>query len=516
MVRFSSTAFVILLLAACSDAGASNDVPHDARDAMTHRDMTADHPDVEAVPDGAESSPEPVDARVEAVPEGAPDAAEVADTVPDPVPDPVPDTVSDTVPDPAPDTALTDTIEPSDGTPPDGEALDLPPEQVTPPAGTVDDPIPVDDFPFVVADDTSLAPSDAIQAYACAPGVGEAGPERVYRLHLPAEGTLTVEVLEAAGVDVDVHVLTDLAENGQGQALHCVARANRRLVQGDLGPGQVFVVVDAYSQDGETWPGAHTLALEFTVPDQWQERVVAPGVLWRKKVYADLFGGHQTVNVLEVETTDPAVRVKPWTGSGACAATSAKGKGFGAVAALNGGFFNTETCESLDLVKIDGVVASYNHLLGSTQAQPTLGLSPAEVATIAPWPANHDWPEMPNALGGYPNLVTDGVVDVWPPADAIAGRNPRTAMGVQADGTLLLVTVDGRTEAGKGMTFDELAQYMLWLGADDAANLDGGGSTTLWIAGQSINGIVNHPSDNQAADHWGERKVSDGLLVLPQ
>jgi len=502
-----------LWLVACSSAGSSTDgtpqprdadetraeaVLPDGSDGMTHRDMTPADSGDEGAPERPEGWPETVDAWPERGPEAFQDAAEVTGPEDDATLEP------------------TDATEASDDAPGEAEALELPPEQVAPPAGTVDDPVPADDFPFVVDDDTSQGGSNAIASYTCAPGVGEAGPERVYRLHLPAEGTLTVEVLEAAGVDVDVHVLTDLALDGQGQALHCVARANTRLVQDGLGPGEVFVVVDSYSQGGQSWPGAHTLALEFTVQDQWQERVVAPGVFWRKKVYADLFGGRQTVSVLEVETTDPAVRVKPWTGGGDCAATSAKGKGFGAIAALNGGFFDPPTCSSLDMVKIDGVVASYNHLLGSTQAQPTLGLSPAEVATLAPWPANHDWPEMPNALGGYPNLVTDGQVDIWPAADAIAGKNPRTAMGVQADGTLLLVVVDGRTEAGDGMTFTELAEYMLWLGADDAANLDGGGSTTLWIAGQSINGIVNHPSDNDTADHWGERKVTDGLLVLPQ
>ena len=88
-------------------------------------------------------------------------------------------------------------------------------------------------------------------------------------------------------------------------------------------------------------------------------------------------------------------------------------------------------------------------------------------------------------------------------------------MGLRADGTLLLVTVDGRTEAGGGMTLTELAQYFLWLDATDAANLDGGGSTTMWLRDQSINGIVSHPSDNGLADHWGERAVSDGLLLVP-
>ncbi len=64
------------------------------------------------------------------------------------------------------------------------------------------------------------------------------------------------------------------------------------------------------------------------------------------------------------------------------------------------------------------------------------------------------------------------------------------------------------------MTEPELAQHMIWLGAIQAINLDGGGSTTMWVDGMSVNGIVSHPSDNETADHHGERWVSDGLLVF--
>ena len=55
-----------------------------------------------------------------------------------------------------------------------------------------------------------------------------------------------------------------------------------------------------------------------------------------------------------------------------------------------------------------------------------------------------------------------------------------------------------------GMTLQELADYILSLGATDAMNLDGGGSTTMFLDGN----VVNTPSDKE-----GERKVSDAILV---
>jgi exopolysaccharide biosynthesis protein len=89
----------------------------------------------------------------------------------------------------------------------------------------------------------------------------------------------------------------------------------------------------------------------------------------------------------------------------------------------------------------------------------------------------------------------------------VAGRQPRTLAGVRPDGTLLLVTVDGRRPGWSvGMTLPEAARLMRSLGASDALNLGGGGSTTMTVRGQ----VVNRPSDR-----GGERPVGDGLFVMP-
>ncbi|MCC5670895.1 phosphodiester glycosidase family protein [Nostoc sp. CHAB 5784] len=84
-------------------------------------------------------------------------------------------------------------------------------------------------------------------------------------------------------------------------------------------------------------------------------------------------------------------------------------------------------------------------------------------------------------------------------------RNPRTLAGISARGTLLLVTVDGR-QPGKsvGASFEESARIMRSLGATDALNLDGGGSTTLTINQQ----LINRPSDST-----GERPIADAIII---
>ena len=112
-------------------------------------------------------------------------------------------------------------------------------------------------------------------------------------------------------------------------------------------------------------------------------------------------------------------------------------------------------------------------------------------------------------VGGIPLLIKDGQVDVtWEQEKTtrsfVETRHPRTAVAKLKDGKFLMITVDGRSESSGGIGLYDLANYLLELGATDAMNLDGGGSTTMFLDGK----VVNHPSDKE-----GERKVSDAILV---
>jgi exopolysaccharide biosynthesis protein len=86
-------------------------------------------------------------------------------------------------------------------------------------------------------------------------------------------------------------------------------------------------------------------------------------------------------------------------------------------------------------------------------------------------------------------------------------RQPRTMAGVDAHGRLILVTVDGRQTAGsEGFTLEEAARFMRELGAVQALNLDGGGSTAMAVNGKLV---------NNTSDATGERAVGDTIQVLP-
>lgn len=121
------------------------------------------------------------------------------------------------------------------------------------------------------------------------------------------------------------------------------------------------------------------------------------------------------------------------------------------------------------------------------------------------------WEAFEFIVGGGPLLIRNGnrIRDYsmeQVQESFVAGRHPRTAVGVKLDGTWILAVVDGRQPGlSVGMTIDELGDLMEELGCQHAMNLDGGGSATFYWRGAT----VNSPSDLS-----GERPVSDAILVI--
>jgi exopolysaccharide biosynthesis protein len=115
-------------------------------------------------------------------------------------------------------------------------------------------------------------------------------------------------------------------------------------------------------------------------------------------------------------------------------------------------------------------------------------------------------------VAGVPRLIRDGKIEItWQEEKASESffktRHPRTAVALLQDGKFLMLTADGRSETSAGLSLEQLAKVLLELGAKDALNLDGGGSTTMFLAGN----VVNKPSDKE-----GERRISSAILVFPR
>lgn len=116
-------------------------------------------------------------------------------------------------------------------------------------------------------------------------------------------------------------------------------------------------------------------------------------------------------------------------------------------------------------------------------------------------------------IGGWPRILRDGenVAADAPTVEGTISRNaemkhPRTAIGFSRDSTAIyLLTVDGRSENSGGATLAELADLMRRVGAWNAMNFDGGGSTTMVVGGE----LMNKPTDAT-----GEREVGNALLIV--
>ncbi|MFJ5216694.1 phosphodiester glycosidase family protein [Streptomyces sp. NPDC088354] len=109
------------------------------------------------------------------------------------------------------------------------------------------------------------------------------------------------------------------------------------------------------------------------------------------------------------------------------------------------------------------------------------------------------------------DAATEGTLD---PLDLSFGfawsnvRQPRTLAGIDRHGRLLLATVDGRQPGvSEGFTLGEAARFMRSLGAVQALNLDGGGSTAMTVKGALV---------NVTSDATGERAVGDTIQVVPE
>ena len=103
---------------------------------------------------------------------------------------------------------------------------------------------------------------------------------------------------------------------------------------------------------------------------------------------------------------------------------------------------------------------------------------------------NPKWDNVKHIISGGPYLVKNGNVYVDVSEEkllSIGGRNPRSAVGYTSANNLIIVAVDGREGSSVGLTLYELAQFMKSLGCENAINLDGGGSTVMYVNGQIVN-----------------------------
>ena len=185
------------------------------------------------------------------------------------------------------------------------------------------------------------------------------------------------------------------------------------------------------------------------------------------------------------------------------AAKAAEARDANIVAAVNADIFNMSTGEPAGVLVMNGTIykrgigRAYFGITKSGEVVIGDSLNEATLATLQ------------EAISGFYMIVKNGQ-RVGPGLNADSNVAPKTAVGVKADGSVVIVTVDGRNYPISSSIGDyDLATIMLDLGCVDVLNLDGGGSTTYLAKyeGERALNLKNNPSDAV------ERKVSSCLFV---
>lgn len=253
---------------------------------------------------------------------------------------------------------------------------------------------------------------------------------------------------------------------------------------------------------------------------QWTKEKITKGITLKTFWFQNtLFNSNQNVSVLEVNSKGKYVFDLGFDAK-KLITTSDFGKQANAIAALNGTFFDIANGGSVDYIKSNGEVINENRLSKNGKRanhQKSALLIQKGKLSIAKWDGNSDWEKTlvaDDIMVSGPLLILNQSEEKLDTANVFnKTRHPRTAVAITKNNKVLLITVDGRNANSAGMSLFELSKLMRWLQADDAINLDGGGSTTLWINNWGENGVVNYPTDNRKWDHEGQRKVANVLLL---
>jgi len=263
------------------------------------------------------------------------------------------------------------------------------------------------------------------------------------------------------------------------------------------------------------------------VNSPWLIERIAKGVVWKRVHFqqSDLFDADQNINIIEIENRRKKLTWEIITADslskkdkkrGQLRPTSQLAKENNAQIAINGGFFDVKNGGSVDFIKVKGQTPDTTRASKGTKAsfhgQAAVVLEKNKIK-LKKGEQSVGW----EYFLPYNNILLSGPLLRWEGKDELLPKNafndnrhPRSCICTTKSNTTLLITVDGRASESYGMNLAELTYLTRLLGCSSALNLDGGGSTTLWIKEK---GVVNYPSDNKKFDHEGERSVSNAIIL---
>ena len=253
---------------------------------------------------------------------------------------------------------------------------------------------------------------------------------------------------------------------------------------------------------------------------QWTTKTIAPGIVLKTCERVSFFNSLQSIALIEVDTLTAQVDFKIDYNSAEYYPVSVFGRRNDAIAAINGTYFmttGTSVGQPWHFMKIEGYrVASTVPSEFDTRATGVFTITDG-IADISGWSREKEAANAGDAhyaLVCGPLMIDNGVdMDMWD-NELVTARHPRSCVANTNDGKVLIIAVDGR-QSGRaaGMTLYELRFFVRQLGCVDALNLDGGGSTALYVAGENRGkfGIVNIPIDESIPGE--ERNVGNILYI---
>ncbi len=245
--------------------------------------------------------------------------------------------------------------------------------------------------------------------------------------------------------------------------------------------------------------------------DPVEQKTIFPGVSWQYYHFDNLFDSKQSVNVIAIDLSEAKLKADIAYLDTARQTTSSLAKANDALLAINGSFFDTKKGGSVVFFQEDHNLIDTTRLPNAYRSNGAVAIDDQGQIKIlrrpAPrWKTSQSYEDV---LSSGPLLIFQDQVIRQDSSKFNRNRHPRACIGITHDHQLILLTVDGRSAQAAGMSIPELAQLMKMLGCQEALNLDGGGSTTLWTQAQ---GVVNFPTDNKKYDHQGERGVANCII----
>ncbi|MEY8685256.1 phosphodiester glycosidase family protein [Bacteroides sp. AN502(2024)] len=274
----------------------------------------------------------------------------------------------------------------------------------------------------------------------------------------------------------------------------------------------VFALCSIGTLKGQT--ASDSLAI---VSAQWEIVHSQKGIICKSASIPQLYQCPQVINLIEI---DPGRGMKTGIAlSDGMKKTSRIASEHHALAAINGSYFDMKHGNSVCFLKTGRQVMDTTTISEFKLRVTGAVYERKGKMKLIPWNRKIEKEYKRKAgtvLAAGPLLLKDGRVCDWSLCgpDFVRTKHPRSAVCMTKDGKILLVTVNGRFPGrAEGVNIPELAHLLRILGGKDALNLDGGGSTTLWLSGAPENGVVNYPCDNKRFDHAGERGVSNIIYV---